>query len=111
MLKIEDEQKQLHIKLTKLEREVANVHSNKALKTEIITIKTELEITTLAAAHAPQIRPRAKFTMKNGSAPGSDGLTTEFHKNFWPRIKCIVINSYKHLLEIGRWSSCTLYLH
>ena len=49
--------------------------------------------------------------MKNGSAPGSNGLTTEFYKNFWPRIKCIVINSYKHLLEIGRWSLCTLYLY
>ena len=61
MLKRKDKQKQLHIKLTKLEREVANVHSNKALKTEIITIKTQLEITALAAAHAAQIRPRAKF--------------------------------------------------
>ena len=61
MLKRKDKQKQLHIKLTKLEREVANVHSNKALKTEIITIKTQLEITALAVAHAAQIRPRAKF--------------------------------------------------
>ena len=62
MLKRKDKQKQLHIKLTKLERELANDHFNKALKTEILTIKTQLEITALAAAHAAQIRTRAKFT-------------------------------------------------
>ena len=34
--------------------------------------------------------------LKNGSAPGSDGLTTEFYKYFWLQIKTMLIDSYLH---------------
>ena len=36
----------------------------------------------------------ALHSMKNGSAPGSDGLTIEFMKFFWSRIKNMIINSF-----------------
>ena len=44
-------------------------------------------------------------SMKNGSAPGSDGLTTEFYKFFWSKLKKILIASFKHSREIGQVST------
>ena len=32
--------------------------------------------------------------MKNGSAPGGDGLTVEFYKFFWPKLKIMVTNTF-----------------
>lgn len=43
--------------------------------------------------------------MKNGSAPGSDGLTTEFYKVFWQKIKDLVIDSYRHSFTCGHVST------
>ena len=37
--------------------------------------------------------------MKNGSAPGCDGLTTEFYKFFCPGIKSLLIDSYSYSLK------------
>ena len=34
--------------------------------------------------------------MKNGSSPGSDGLTTEFYKFFWIDIKYILLSSLNY---------------
>ena len=42
--------------------------------------------------------------MKNGSAPGSDGLTTEFYNFFWLKIKNIMIESFAHSFEVGHVS-------
>ena len=39
--------------------------------------------------------------MANGSAPGSDGLTIEFFKFFWSRIKTPLIQCYQSSLEKG----------
>ena len=39
--------------------------------------------------------------MSNGSAPGSDGLTIEFYKFFWSRIKTFLIKCYQSSLEKG----------
>lgn len=35
----------------------------------------------------------ALFSLKNGKSPGSDGLTVEFYKHFWPLIGDTVVNS------------------
>ena len=43
--------------------------------------------------------------MKNGSAPGSDGLTTAFYKFFWSKIRDMVINSYNESFDEGKLSS------
>ena len=37
---------------------------------------------------------RALDSMKNGSAPGGDGLTIEFFKFFWLRLKQLVTDSF-----------------
>jgi exonuclease III len=42
--------------------------------------------------------------MRNGSAPGYDGLTTEFYKYFWSRIKTMLIKSYLHSFDNKRTS-------
>ena len=42
--------------------------------------------------------------MKNGSAPGSDGLTTEFYKVFWSRLKTFIIESFIDSFEKGHVS-------
>ncbi|WP_293688688.1 reverse transcriptase domain-containing protein, partial [Thiolapillus sp.] len=47
---------------------------------------------------------KALKDMKNGSAPGSDGLTTEFYKFFWLKIKNILIESFSHSFEVGHVS-------
>ena len=39
--------------------------------------------------------------MKNGPAPGCDGLTTEFYKVFWLRIKSMLTASYRYSFEKG----------
>ena len=43
-------------------------------------------------------------SMKNGSAPGSDGLTVEFFKCFWEILKTTITNSYNESLEKGEMS-------
>ena len=42
--------------------------------------------------------------MKNGSSPGSDGLTIEFMKFFWSKLKSIVTNSFNSSFEAGELS-------
>ena len=42
--------------------------------------------------------------MKNGSAPGSDGLTIEFLKFFWHRIRGMVTNSFNDSFKEGQLS-------
>ena len=37
---------------------------------------------------------QALNSMKNGSAPGGDGLTVEFYKLFWPKLKIMVTNTF-----------------
>ena len=39
--------------------------------------------------------------MKNNKSPCSDGITTEFYKNFWNDIKLYLINSLNYSLQIG----------
>jgi exonuclease III len=39
--------------------------------------------------------------MSNGSAPGSDGLTVEFYKFFWSKIKHCVVNGYNESFTSG----------
>ena len=39
--------------------------------------------------------------MKNGSAPGCDGLTTEFFKIFWNKIKAMLSDSYNYAFLQG----------
>jgi exonuclease III len=48
---------------------------------------------------------RALQSMKNGSSPGCDGLTTEFIKFFWNRLKHMVVNSYEAAFETGELST------
>ena len=54
--------------------------------------------------------------MANGSAPGSDGLTIEFYKCFWSRIKSSLIQCYqaslrKGLLSISQRSAIITLIH
>ena len=42
--------------------------------------------------------------MKNGSAPGSDGLTAEFYKFFWTKIKPLLMTSYIYSFQNGQLS-------
>ena len=42
--------------------------------------------------------------MKNGSAPGSDGLTVEFYKCFWRKLKLLVVRSFNAAFESGSLS-------
>ena len=44
-------------------------------------------------------------SMKNGSSPGSDGLTTEFLKVFWNQIKNIIVPSFNAAFATGVMSS------
>jgi len=43
--------------------------------------------------------------MKDGSAPGSDGLTTEFFKVFWSRLQHILVASFNASFEDGKMST------
>ena len=42
--------------------------------------------------------------MKNGSSPGCDGLTTEFHKTFRQYIKEMLLESFERSFEVGHVS-------
>ena len=42
--------------------------------------------------------------MNNGSAPGSDGLTTEFYKVFWSRLKPLILDSFLQSFDVGHVS-------
>lgn len=42
--------------------------------------------------------------MKNGSAPGLDGIPTEFYKVFWNDIKASLMNCFLYSLEVGHLS-------
>ena len=42
--------------------------------------------------------------LNNDSAPGSDGLTTDFYKVFWNKIKLPLFDSFKYALETGELS-------
>ena len=39
--------------------------------------------------------------MKNGSAPGPDGILVEFYKTFWPDVKFLFMNSLHYSHAIG----------
>ena len=43
--------------------------------------------------------------MKNGSAPGCDGITVEFLKMFWTRISDLLTLSFNSAFESGNLSS------
>ena len=43
--------------------------------------------------------------MKNGSAPGTDGITIEFNELFWSRIGHLVISSFESAFKNGKISS------
>jgi len=43
--------------------------------------------------------------MKNGSAPGCDGITVEFLKMFWARISKLLTSSFNSAFENGNLSS------
>lgn len=47
---------------------------------------------------------KALKMMKNGSSPGSDGITTEFYKMFWVKLGAIVTQSFNCSLENGHLS-------
>ena len=40
-------------------------------------------------------------SMQNDKSPGNDGLTKEFYKTFWDKLKEIFINSVREAKEIG----------
>ena len=42
--------------------------------------------------------------LNNGSAPGSDGLTAEFYKVFWSRLKPIILESFQQSFQLGHVS-------
>ena len=42
--------------------------------------------------------------LNNGSAPGSDGLTSEFYKVFWSRLKSIILESFQQSFHLGHVS-------
>jgi hypothetical protein len=42
--------------------------------------------------------------LSNSKAPGTDGLTSEFYKFFWPDIKELLLDSYRHSYETGKLS-------
>ena len=42
--------------------------------------------------------------MKNGSSPGPDGLTIEFYKCFWRKLKSLVVRPFNDL----KWAVCLL---
>ena len=46
----------------------------------------------------------ALFSMKNGKSPGSDGLSADFYKVFWPAIGQLVVNSLNHAFMNGTLS-------
>lgn len=47
---------------------------------------------------------KALKMMKNGSSPGLDGLTTEFYKVFWVKVRDIVVQSYNVSFQNGHLS-------
>jgi exonuclease III len=48
---------------------------------------------------------RALSDMRNGSAPGCDGLTTDFMKFFWGKVKTMVVNSFNSAFREGELST------
>ena len=49
--------------------------------------------------------PVLREEMKNGSAPGTDGITIEFIKMLWSRIGHLVIPSFESAFKNGKLSS------
>ena len=46
----------------------------------------------------------ALYKMKNGASPGRDGITTEFMKFFWSRLREIIVNSFTESFQKGELS-------
>ena len=47
---------------------------------------------------------KALKQLDNNKSPGTDGLTTNFYKFFWPDIKTLVYDSYLHSEKTGKLS-------
>ncbi len=47
---------------------------------------------------------KAMNEMKNGKSPGTDGLTVEFYKHFWPQINTFVLESLNYAYVKGELS-------
>ena len=59
--------------------------------------KTEEELTEAELSSAPQ-------TMKNGSAPGPDGIPVGFFRTFWSDVKFLFMNSLHYSHTVGMLS-------
>ena len=43
--------------------------------------------------------------MRTGKSPGSDGLTVEFYRRFWPVVGQLVIDSITNAQEVGHFTN------
>jgi exonuclease III len=95
--------KKLYSKKVDYEREQANMSD--FLSDVTIPQLSEDEQSLCEGDVSVEDAGNALKSMKNGSSPGCDGLTTEFLKLFWTRINHMLVNSYKAAFTSGELST------
>jgi exonuclease III len=85
-----------------------NIYSSKTLNTSNINFfkenmqKLNDENSTKCEGKITEDECRLAINeMKNNKSPGSDGLTVEFYKQFWPELKDYYVNSINYSFEKG----------
>ena len=101
-----EEQVNFYNSLYNQETTVANVKSaaSEFIKHETFRTLDEIEANTCEGMVTLEETTNALREMRNGSAPGSDGLTIEFIKYFWSIIGTTVTNSFNDSFLSGNLS-------
>ena len=85
-------------------REDVKYAANQFMKDEHFPKLDENDAKTCEGAITLEEANIALKSMKNGSSPGSDGITIEFIKYFWNNVKSLITQSYNISFENGELS-------
>ena len=89
---------------TEDENNLIDNNINNFLRDSIIPTLSDIDRNSCEGQITIEEATEALKNMNNGSAPGPDGLTTEFYKIFWKEIRDIVIKSFNSSFNTGSLS-------
>lgn len=101
-----EEQVQFYKTLYNQKTEVSNAEEavDIFIRHEVLPVLTSEESKSCEGMISVEEASFALSSMKNGSSPGYDGLTVEYFKFFWGKIKHLVVNSFNASFNDGELS-------